>query len=771
MGFLRFGPKSLLLKRPRERRFDPYSIKLGIARLGTALMLLMGCATPPALAQCPAPMHEGLPRPDIPRGLEVDPAFDTRDACPAWRWIGLREDISAPCPAPAGAEGVGWKVRPLFASSPGNTPAVLRPFCVYEMEAEPGDPPVEEHVFKSLNAHLEALISGGELNDVWSTCAAVAPMSDSLKAAGTSRDRDWRALRENFLAQAQQLRDGWQSIAGATLGDESISEPAEGSLPVRLAILDTQPSAIGGPGTSDHGYALAVMAQDLLYPCVIGADGGCERGDGPVTVGHRLALPIDAFDWADPTVSHINEEEGGYFGTVDQLAEAVWRELDAWPGRHESRLVLNLSLGWVGEYFGGKEDRVSHMPVPVQSLFRVLEIAACRDVLVIAATGNRVGGPDIESGPLMPAFWHQRRAPREHECRVLMGHSEGERPRNRSFRDKLADKLREGDRPLLYAVGGVRYEGSPLINARPASESSIAAYSDHSVVLATRGDRENPQLPSIFAGTSIGTTVVSTAAAAAWSVAPHWTRHQLMDELEASGQPLGRRADVYLRAPAEVQRVGVCPAFAWVLAKKTGSIFDCGSPPTPASLGTFEGATDFQLGLEQSERGLELCRVEGFSGNGGSVANPCPFHQFYGIRSRPWTGPQPVNNPCMGCDIRPPPPGFQAGGDWTLRLQIDSEWNGGWVSDPLLQLGKEAYRIDICRPKPSGSTCPERAVNGQEMCCSLAAGDVLTVGGIPESLVSLSDGSRPPAAIYFDTRAGSIESPVYISFEGSGAKQ
>ena len=757
------------------RKYMASAARLAVT-MGSLALCLGWWVVSPVSGACPELVHRGLDRPPIPKGLEVDPPFDTRDACPAWRWIGLQEDIETSCPQPEAVNGVSWQVRSLFESdSPHGVPAVLRPFCVYELET--GDSPVEQEIRDGISERLEDVVLSGALREVWSSCAAVGPMAESSNMAG-ARNEDWAALRDNFLAQAQQLQGGWissSSLAGSNADQEFGS--------VRLAILDTQPDT-SVIGNSDHGYALAQMAKELIYPCGQGADGSCERPAGPVRIENRLALPIEKFDWNDPSVSRFNFEQGGYFGTVDQLAEALWQEIrgqeiqgqeaPAGSGRVSNRLVINLSVAWVGEHFGGLEDRVSRMPASVQSLFRVLEVAACRDGLVIAATGNRVGGPDLESGPLMPASWHRRRAPRADECSAILGRAghEGKRS-SHSFRDDLTDKLLEDDQPLVYAVGGVRYEGLPLINARPHSESSMVGYSDHSVILATRGEPEDA-LPSILTGTSIGTTVVSTAAAAAWSLLPDLSPHELMSLVESTGEPLGRDAAVFLKSPSTVKRIGVCPVFARALAikERQAVALDCASPPSPVALVGSADNTPFSLAFDQQQEGIELCQVTSFSTDGSPIQNPCPFHQFYGIRSRPWTGPQPANNPCMGCDIRPPPPGFQgAENTWSLRIQIDPEWQGGAVYDPILQLGKVGHTLDICREVPDASRCPKKRIEGKrELCCSLLPGEELWVGGIPAATVWPQDRLRPEAAIFFETREGSIESPVYISSKPMGSK-
>jgi len=717
----------------------------------------------PAAAGCPA-LEEPrpLPRPAIPDDLTVDPPIDTREACPAWRWVAVQRDTGTPCPDPEPVGDHFWKVESLFAADdPGDLPPALRPFCLYEVES--GDAEARE----ALNRNLEQLLSSGDLREVESGCAAVGPMQGGGSKPAPGDEAIRPMLESHFLAQTEPV-----AMAASRSASAGVDDPGEGSDPgggegstpprVRVALLDTQPTAeTARPGNSDHGFALARIVERLV--CRSEDDSRCAARIVP-----RLVLPIVDFAWDDPGKTAFDWAEGGRFGTIDQLAQGVWEELEAWENSGEEQLVLNLSVGWVGERFGGLERRVERMPVPVRAAYRALQVASCRGALAVAASGNRVGGPEIETGPLLPGGWERREAPDRRVCRKLLGE------------EPTGTATAGGEGPLVYAAGGIHGDGQPLVNARPDSEPPRVAYADHAVV-----EGEDGSSPSILTGSSVATSVVAAAAAVVWHHRPELSRVEVMELVWSSGEPLERRADLHLGSAAPpVRRIAVCPALAHACRDGDGRCAEVAPvscpetprdppelsqlPPTCTTI-TVAAPQRFDAGtLSETVAGHDFCDTETLhvDPGAGEPADPCPFRQYFGVRARPWTAPQPETNPCSGCDIRPPPDqggeGFApiqtaatsvdgaaqgarkpaAGLGHRLVINIDPRWTGSPLKAPILGIGNLRFALELD---------------------PMEAGDCALVEGIDPSLLEPgADDRRPPTALYFRTDEGSVECPLFL---------
>ena len=316
--------------------------------------------------------------------------METAKACAEWRWIGITRP-EAQCP-----EIPGWTVRPLFPQLDVRQPKcdeeraaldkVPRPeviqelnrFCAYEI-ANP----------KSRRKDLPfPPAASAELVRFDQDCAALSASADE------EREAEIQKLSERFFSQVGKPR------APLTINDR---------LGVRLAFLDTQPNGIGVPkqlGRSQHGYTLAHIARHLV--CSPETSDHCAA-----QITTRLALPIVKFDAKSQKLTERDTKRGGRLGTQSDLAEAIRLEVDAWRRDRQrvsapQRLVLNLSLAWDGELFGGLDEKlVAEMKAGTQAVYRALEYAAGFDVLVVAAAGNRKDCPQETVGPLLPAAWER----------------------------------------------------------------------------------------------------------------------------------------------------------------------------------------------------------------------------------------------------------------------------------------------------------------------------------------------------------------------------
>ncbi|HWM91832.1 MAG TPA: S8/S53 family peptidase [Thermoanaerobaculia bacterium] len=447
------------------------------------------------------------------------PHLDTAKACADWRWIGISQP-EAQCP-----EIAGWTVRPLFPQldpvqqqckgckekqTPGSGPSreviqELNRFCVYEI----ADPK------KKLEKLPFPLAASAKLSRLDQDCAALTPSAETKLEVKTKN-----LLSSHFLSQAGRLR--------API--EIDSQPT-----VRLAFLDTQPTGEGVPrrsGKSRHGYTLAHMARHLV--CTLEPNAHCAAW-----IATRLALPFREFDAKSQADNKADTKLGGALGMYSDLAEAIRNEVDTWRrAGSQKHLVLNLSLGWDGELFGGLDEKqIADMRAGTQAVYRALQYAAGFDVLVLAAAGNQKRDPCANIGPLLPAAW-EKEALRDESCKTP-------------------------EAPLIYAVGGLKSDGRPLEITRPGGMPRRAAYAENAMVPTP--DPDEPA--AILTGSSVATAVASSIAAVVWDSFPGLNSHQVMNILDGSGEELGFEADFWFRegtpiflAHPKVHRLSLCTA-------------------------------------------------------------------------------------------------------------------------------------------------------------------------------------------------------------------
>ncbi|HEV2853668.1 MAG TPA: S8/S53 family peptidase [Thermoanaerobaculia bacterium] len=409
-------------------------------------------------------------------------------------------------------------------------------------------------------------------------CAALSA-SATIEPAG----EDWDKQFKRFLTQAGKPEEPLNIT---------------NRLGVRLAFLDTQPDGEGTPrecGRSPHGYTLANIARQLV--CTPGPDEHCAA-----QITTRLAMPIIDFDPKESKHNRTDTVRGGFLGMQSDLAEAIRSEVDDWRNAKEQQhLVLNLSMAWDGNLFGGlDEQQISEMRAGSQAVYRALQYAAGFDVLVLAAAGNQKRAPCENNGPLLPGAW-ERGEPLQSCNKPLM------------------------PEPVVYAVGGVRSDGTPLLNARPGGMPPRAAYGENAVVPS--GDSEGHT--AMLTGSSVATAVVSSIAAIVWDSRPDLDSRGVMDLLYQSGNELDLKADFWagLSAPPQApfpmtHRISLCDA----LDRACHGRPDCPVQKCPP----WEPEPPFV------KKGKE-----------NPVLGTC----------QPWLYPQPERPPCAACVTDPPPGG------------------------------------------------------------------------------------------------------------------
>lgn len=565
--------------------------------------------------------------------LYVDPVLTPGKAAMKGRWIGTKALVDLPCPkAPRPYESTNLFGSDQDRDLTGGLPLGLRRYCLYEAPAwmSAGQEPVP--------AELQALLRP-------------------------------RGRRSPYLLAIEPDHQAVGAYAGASLGSvtegvfsEEFDEHA-GRLPTlplrvphritaseqpRLGILDTVPTyePVAAPETqssnSSHGRALTHFAKRLV------CDDG---GNCSAKVSTQLAMPLISEQgqvFKDPV-------NGGFFGSIGWLAQAIRREVEAWEAdraeQKNGRLVLNLSLGWTPDY-GGSTGTFASWPLDVQAVYSAIEDAHCRGALVVAAAGNRSNGPSGNQDPILPAAWETLHAPKRMVCLETVG---------RDYDVSLA-RTRTSYRPFLYAASGIDYKGAPLAITREGARARIGAYGDHAVTgTPSAGYTET------LSGTSVSALVTSASAAAVWFYQPKQSLYDVMNYVYKAGVKVGTPAD-FCHASAvgcgvPTRRAEVCRA----ARKACGGVFGSMNCPgvfpkcekwfrEPAPLSSLDhtafdgGASTSTLHYAWPTIGDPVCGTKKLAYTAGMVSSSeCPEDQIYGGGAKPWAVPQPEGDPCPNC--------------------------------------------------------------------------------------------------------------------------
>lgn len=581
----------------------------------------------------------------------VDPPRDPEALRSNWRYVGMKANPDAPaCPEPSPA--AGWSTAEMF---PGTDNRLLSRFCVYENTSALPSPPD---------------ISG--LARLDRDAMAVRPMGGALETALAP------AVEAHFKSQ---------------VGDLEL--PLTGGQRVRLAVVDTAATRESGgenyPGTSPHGYTLLNIARRLT--CAGANEAACVS-----QVSSRLALGWECFDRKRMDTSCRNPTDGGLFGLIGEMAQAVHAEVRQWQVVGPSRLALNLSIGW-DPSLGGLEAARADMPAPVASVYAALEDAVCRGAWVVAAAGNREGGPTPEQGPILPAAWETRAAPSFASCVAL-----GVSPQPGDFPGPAGGTPY---RPLVSGVAGVRAGDGRVFNSRASSAPRLAAFADHALVTTLSG---NPSAD--LTGSSVAALVVSAASATAAYYRQGLKPYEVLQEVYDGGRDLLRAADFCLGgspcpAPGQsVHRVSLCDTLAY--ACRAGGPF-CPAPLpacaqaapldlSAADLTAFQqGATPIDLlTLTSAYAPVPECRSEQLAYAPGEVpVDPCPHWQYYPRSPARATEPQPGSYPCPNCTYD------QNTG--AVYVEIDDGYEGE-LTGATLKCGEQTWSLGGPEPWLAGDT-------------------------------------------------------------------
>ncbi len=315
--------------------------------------------------------------------------------------------------------------------------------------------------------------------------ASAPPVLDPLGA------QIWGRLADQFVARVGTVRFN------------------DAAHPVRLVFVDSQPTGEGVPAPSPaqvswHGYGMAHLANEM----VCGPAQSC-----PIHLATRLALRYDDYNTDPYSGDYAGSDAGGHQGRIGDLAAAITAEIDHWQQHYaDTKLILNLSIGWDGEYHELDADKEGDLDLATQAVYAALKVAHDGGALVIAAAGNRTGGENSQQ-PLLPAAW---------ELHPPSG----------------ADNL--SGQKIAYAVGGVDWQDLPLPNARPFGMPQLVAYADHAVATMSEGEPTK-----IYTGSSVAAVVASASAAVTWHLRPNWTPAEVMGQLNQATVNLPSTATYY----------------------------------------------------------------------------------------------------------------------------------------------------------------------------------------------------------------------------------
>jgi hypothetical protein len=556
-----------------------------------------------AWAGAAAPMSISRPRDTI----------DPKSGTIPWRWIGALRKGSTTCPKIAQWE----KPKPLLPTKGSGTP----------------------RWYSALTATDRALIADLGLDRLCVYTTKVRPIPRFVIPRGsalTEASPDRMAVSVSAPMEAPPSPATVKSI----LRDEFLRQTGPVDLPftgqpnVRLTFLDSEPdgplSFTPHPGFQ-HGYTLGHLAHEIV----------CGGSACAATIWNSRALA-----YGDPTQASLPADQAGSVGALSELGPKILQAIGEWKLSGDKHLVLNLSIGWDGEIplAGGTMDlkarRISELDISARSIYGALQVAACEDVLVIAAAGNRRGGSLHDSNwPILPAAWELHRPSR---------HS------------RFGPKL-------VYAVGGVDWQGLPLPNSRTKGLPRRVAYGDH----ATAG--VNGTLTAAYTGTSVSAAVVSSVAAVVWDLRPELRPTQVMWLIDHSGTPTPQRvrADFYAgRKAPRIQEISLCAAVKRAWGRRGGAYSAIGAAVSkcapldwqpPVLSGLFPNVRSLAAQFQKTNTSASPpcdSRTLLYS-TGGSVSPPfCPTDQLTSVLSQRWVFPQPGDNPCANCVLFPTgPPG------------------------------------------------------------------------------------------------------------------
>lgn len=331
------------------------------------------------------------------------------------------------------------------------------------------------------------------------------------QAPGTPVE-NWERLHRTFLSQ----------------GGRATAMPTAPPFSVEVAVIDSAASAYCGPGGDlySHGRAVGRAIAELAFADPLNGV-VCDR------IRNYLTLPL-----RDP-FSAVEHPDGGYYGTLGHLVEALLRAEAGWRARAAQRLVVNLSVAWEP----GSAARLAEEAVAV-----ALQRLACSGALVLAAAGN-----GANPGLMNPAAWESALPPPFSTGLSCAGV------------DASGPRDPVGELRLTRAVTAVNAAGDLLPTNRPAPAPPWRAYGLAVV---------SPELPAwdsdghtdVMTGTSMATAVATGAAVAFLHQAGLKTARDVTLQLAGASKACGHFASSPCPPALGVPPLAVTPPSAELVA-------------------------------------------------------------------------------------------------------------------------------------------------------------------------------------------------------------
>jgi hypothetical protein len=444
----------------------------------------------------------------------------------------------------------------------------------------------------------------------WVAAEGTEPNRSALAELG---DFQWDEPRVAAHGEYADMQQKLAQQSRAQLG--AVSWPGTPApAPVHVAVLDTSANVWSDPDNNPHGKAVGMLAFDTA----------CK--DSPncnVSVDNFLALPLYRDTTGSKAVIRRDRLHGGAFGSHGDLSRAILDAMEAMASAPaNAHTILNLSVAYDSAALSA---RLEPDPTDYQNrvVLEALQYARCQGALVIAAAGNGPVPADPQQTPGFPARWTQARALDANQCQSRFGISQP------------VASSQPG--PLLYAVSGLDFGGSPLLTTRGSGQSALAA-----VGFAAVRKQPNGAFTRTLTGSSMATAAVSGIAAALWSHAPTLTPDAVMRALYDNSDAIDAAPDFRPFESAtsgntfpDARRITLCSAADAGYA----SCVERPEPSTtvdPGTLPSMPASTDVQQGTTPASK------PDGVS----------PWEL-------PWLWPQPEGEPgCGACGLVRSNPGL-----------------------------------------------------------------------------------------------------------------
>jgi hypothetical protein len=548
------------------------------------------------------------------RDGDVPPIDVPASVCTNKRIVGRAPWPLLNCPAPANPSK--WTVTNVLedgtdylATHHVDLPGVAGRFCAYQWNA--GGAPTSTQV----NGVL-AQLAGSSID-----CMMVQPLSTPpvVPLPKPMNETIGPVLQTLFHDRAGMVEPE------ELLGADGLSTEDD-RVPVRVSIVDVDPTTKTDYFNYDHGEMLKRMLMDLACPATAAQD--CA-----VDAVRVLALPMLDKDTAD--VVH-----GGRGGGAWQVAAGLMEAHRRWQVAGGDELhFINLSVGWQDEPFG---DPAQNMIANTEAVHVALQHLACHGEIVLAAAGNGDPLTCSEQG-VYPARWQTEAAPTAAQCVTLLGVADVAH---------LPVPIPATTRPLVYAVAGLSLDGQLLPTTPELSVGPLVAIADHGI----GGAPEN----TAMVGTSVGTIVATAAAAMAGSYNPGGNGWDAMQAVYAGGAPAGLGVATMAMAglQPQIHRVDVCGA---LLAACNGAC-DFQTPCTPNLWEHELTELDFDYGgadwspaasygpIDDCSQAESICGADTYAiAPGDNNSNACAWN--YVDPGSIYVKPQPPKPPCPACTL------------------------------------------------------------------------------------------------------------------------